>query len=95
MSQQALRDAGLTWFGEPRWTLTGLPAEYVGPLEIGFLTLGWVASLVVARRIAERDHPVRTTAAFLPWAAVATVILVAAAWTMAQPMAMRGSMMGM
>ena len=95
VSQQALRDAGLTWFGEPRWTLTGLPAEYVGPLEIGFLTLGWVASLVVARRIAERDHPVRTTAAFLPWAAVATVILVAAAWTMAQPMAMRGSMMGM
>ena len=62
---------------------------------IGFLTLGWVASLVVARRIAERDHPARTTAAFLPWAAVATVILVAAAWTMAQPMAMRGSMMGM
>lgn len=95
VTQQALRDLGLTWVGEPHWMLTGLPEEYVAPLEIGFLALGWVASLVVAFRIAERDHPARPAPAFLPWAAVATVVLAAAVWTMGQPMAMRGSMMGM
>lgn len=95
VTQQALLDAGLTLFGEPRWTLTGLPEEYVAPLEIGFLALGWVASLVVAHRIADREYPRRGTVAFLPWAVTATVILIASVWTMAQPMAMRGSMMGM
>jgi polyferredoxin len=95
VTQQALRDAGASWVGEPRWSLTGLPEEYVTPLEVGFLALGWMATLVVAYRIAQRDHPAHAGKAFVPWAVVATLILAAAAWTMSQPMAMRGSMMGM
>ena len=95
VTQQALLDAGTSWFGEPRWTWTGLPEEYVAPLEVGFLALGWMATLMVAHRIAQREHPAQTARAFGPWAFVATLILAVAAWTMSQPMAMRGSMMGM
>lgn len=95
VTQQALRDLGLSWIGEPNWMLTGLPEEYVAPLEVGFLLLGWVVSLVVAYRIAEREQPGVSAGAFRPWAVLLTLLLIVSIWTMMQPMAMRGAMMGM
>ena len=55
--------------GEPRWTLTGLPLAAVQPLELGFLLLGAIGSLVIAYRLAEEDSPKRPLRAFSPWAA--------------------------
>ena len=43
--------------GEPRWTLTGLPANIVLVIEIGFLLLGFAGSLMVIYGLAEDDSP--------------------------------------
>lgn len=92
--QDALSDAGLPLLGAPNWTLSGLPAALVYPLEMGFLGLGLLGSLLVAFRIAEREYPARTWPAFLPWAVVCILLWLAAMWLLAQPMEMRGTFLG-
>ena len=64
----------------------------VHPLELGFLSLGLLGSLLVAHRIAERDYPVRTARAFAPWAGLFLLLTAAALWLLYQPMEMRGAM---
>ena len=34
---ERVRESGMAFLGEPRWTLTGLPANIVQVIEIGFL----------------------------------------------------------
>ena len=70
VTQSALANLGWPILGEPRWTLTGLPANVVQVIEIGFLLLGFAGSLVVTHGLAEEDSPARPLRAFLPWAAV-------------------------
>lgn len=78
----------------PRWDLVGLPVRLVMPLELGFLGLGLLGSLLVAWKIAEREAPARTQAAFLPWAGLCLLLGGAALWLLSQPMEMRGSVLG-
>ncbi len=93
---------GSPLLGAPRWDLGALlPAAWLDPLEIGFLVLGWFGSLMVAYRLAEKDAArfsgdTRCVwCAFLPWAAMLTLLLASAIWLMGQPMEMRGMpMMG-
>jgi ferredoxin len=80
--------------GSPRWDLVGLPARLVYPLELGFLSLGLLGSLLVAWKIAEREAPARTTPAFLPWAGLCLLLGGAALWLLSQPMEMRGTFLG-
>jgi len=69
------------------------PAAGARPsLELGFLSLGLLGSLLVAHRIAARDYPVRTARAFVPWAGLFLLLTAAALWLLYQPMEMRGAM---
>ena len=92
--QQSFVDAGLPLFGAPAWQLTGIPQELVMPLELGFLGLGALGSLLAAYRIAEREYPERTTQAFVPWALLTVMLFAAAVWLLQQPMEMRGTFLG-
>jgi hypothetical protein len=93
VTQEALAAAGVPWLGAPSWRLTGLSPGLVHPLELGFLSLGLLGSLLVAYRIAERDYPVRAARAFAPWAGLFLLLATAAIWLLYQPMEMRGSSM--
>lgn len=97
VTQSALRDLGLPLLGAPRWDLRGIPLGLVAPLQQGFLVLGLVGSLLVASQIARREHPqldrVRRLA-FAPWAALLLLLWGTALWLLAQPMEMRGTMLG-
>jgi hypothetical protein len=86
--------AGTPLLGAPRWDLAALlPAAWLNPLELGFLGLGWFGSLLVAYRISEREAPERPWRAFVPWAVLLTLLLIAGIWLMGQPMEMRGTFM--
>lgn len=92
--QSAMLDLGQPWLGTPRWGLSGLSPGQAYPLELGFLALGLLGSLLVAYRIAERDYPARTARAFVPWAGLCLLLWLAAMWLLAQPMEMRGTVLG-
>jgi hypothetical protein len=92
--QAGFVDLGPAWFGTPDWTQGGLPTSVVHPLQVGFLALGLVGSLLVAYRIAARDHVSRTKRAFAPWAALSLLLWGSAMWLLAQPMEMRGTSLG-
>ncbi len=93
--QSAFADFGLPLLGPPAWHLGGLSPGWVHPLEMGFLGLGLLGSLLVAWRIAGREAPARAVAAFLPWAGLCLILWISAIWLMGQPMEMRGTMGGM
>lgn len=93
--QSAFADLGLPLLGKPAWQLGGLSPGWVHPLEMGFLGLGLLGSLLVAWRIAGREAPARAVAAFLPWAGLCLILWISAVWLMGQPMEMRGTMGGM
>jgi hypothetical protein len=84
--------AGTPLLGTPRWDLGPLlPAAWLYPLELGLLGLGWLGSLLVAYRLADREAERRAWAAFLPWAVLLSLLFAAAIWLMGQPMEMRGT----
>jgi ferredoxin len=87
--------ASLGWpiLGEPRWTLTGLPANAVQVIEIGFLVLGFAGSLAVTHGLAEEDSPAKPLQAFIPWAVVCALLFSASLWLIFQPMEMRATFM--
>lgn len=93
VTQSALANLGWNFLGDPYWTLTGIPVRFVQPIELCFIGLGFVGSLLVTRRLAEddcSDHPMR---AFVPWAVVCLLISLASVWLMYQPMEMRATLM--
>ena len=93
VTQNAIASLGTPLLGEPRWNLTGLPANVVQVIEIGFLVLGLAGSLVVTYGLAEEDAPDLPLRAFLPWATVCLILWCASMWLMFQPMEMRATMM--
>lgn len=83
---------GSPLLGTPRWALGPLlPMDWLYPLELGLLGLGWFGSLLVTFHLAMTDKPRRPWGAFLPWAVLATSLFLAAVWLMGQPMEMRGT----
>jgi hypothetical protein len=86
--------AGTAVLGAPQWQLGGLPEAYVFPLELGFLGLGLMGSLLVAWRIAWEFSPSAKKQAFAPWAAVLAILFASAYWILSQPMDMRGTFLG-
>jgi polyferredoxin len=92
--QDAVANLGWPLLGEPQWQLGGLPERIVTPLEIGFLGLGFLGSLIVAYRIAQREAPARARQAFAPWAALSGLLWLSALWLLSQPMEMRGVFLG-
>jgi polyferredoxin len=94
VTQSALVDVGWPVLGEPRWWLSGLGPNVVQLFEVGFITLGLLGSLLVAYSIAateEVDHPMGV---FSVWGALALMIAASAFWLLAQPMEMRGVVLG-
>ncbi|HEY6332506.1 MAG TPA: FesM, partial [Blastocatellia bacterium] len=94
VTQSAVADLGWPLLGTPRWTLTGFPPSVVHAFEIGFLGLGLVGSLLVSYRLAQSERQGSTLKIFIPWACLALVLWISAMWLMAQPMEMRGMLLG-
>ena len=92
--QSALAALGWPLLGPPQWTLTGIPSHAVYPMEIGFLGLGLVGSLLVSYRLAAEGDAPRPIPAFVPWAGLCVLLWIAAMWLMSQPMEMRGTFLG-
>ena len=92
--QEAMMQLGVGLFGEPLWGLRGVPPGLVTPTEWGLLGLGGLGSLMVARKIAEREYGRDAGAAFVPWAALVVILWISSIWLLQQPMEMRGMMMG-
>jgi hypothetical protein len=92
VTQSALIDlTGRPELGEPLWRWSGLRPGAVFPIQLGFLLLGTIGSLGVARGIAAHDEPGRPWRAAAPWLAIILLLACAAAWVLAQPMEMRGT----
>jgi ferredoxin len=92
--QGMLTDWGIPILGAPAWQLSGLPEQLVYPLELGFLSLGLLGSLLVTYRISFREYKARPWQAFIPWAVLCVVLFCAALWLLNQPMEMRGTFLG-
>jgi hypothetical protein len=90
--QNLLMDLGWLALEVPHWDLGPIvPTLWLFPLEVGVMGLGWFGSVLTAYRIAEREHPHHSWRAFLPWAGLLILLLLAGVWLMAQPMEMRGT----
>jgi ferredoxin len=93
VTQSAVASLGWSFLGEPRWTWTGLPANAVQVIEIGFLMIGFAGSLAVTHGLAEEDSPASPLRAFIPWATVCALLWIASLWLIFQPMEMRATLM--
>lgn len=93
--QSAAASTGLAFLGEPQWQLSGLPEAAIYPVELGFLGLGLLGSLLVSYRLAEEDTTTtRPKRVFALWSGLCVLLWVAALWLMSQPMEMRGTIGG-
>jgi ferredoxin len=92
VTQSAVQSAtGMSLLGAPLWQLGGLPERIVYPMELGFLGLGLLGSLLVCWRLARDYAPARPIGPFAPWAVVSLMLFATACWTLSQPMDMRGT----
>jgi len=92
--QSALASTGWPIMGAPMWGLGGLPQNAVYLMEMGFLGLGLLGSLLVIYRLAEEDHETHTRIVFSVWAGLCILLWVSAIWLLSQPMEMRGAFIG-
>ncbi|HJQ32037.1 MAG TPA: hypothetical protein VJ866_07660 [Pyrinomonadaceae bacterium] len=86
--------AGWPVLGEPAWHFTGLPERVVYPVELGFLGLGLLGSLLLTYRLSEDDAGARRGRVFAVWASLCVALWVSGLWLMSQPMEMRGTFLG-
>jgi ferredoxin len=96
-TQEYLADLGFPLFGVPAWSLGPVvPDSWLFPIEILFLELGLLVSLVTALRIGQREvgNGPRSLRAAAPWGALALILSIAGVWLLLQPMEMRGTLLG-
>lgn len=86
--------AGWPVLGEPAWHLTGLPERVVYPIELGFLGLGLLGSLLLTYRLAGDEAGARRGRVFAVWATMCVALWASGLWLMSQPMEMRGTFLG-
>ncbi|MBS1841683.1 MAG: FesM [Acidobacteria bacterium] len=94
VTQAALASTGVPILGGPFWTWTGMPTRFVQPIELGFLLLGFMGSLMVAHQFAQEDCAENPLRSFAPWFVVCAIVGAASVWLMFQPMEMRAMLMG-
>lgn len=72
----------------------GIAGEWLTNLELALLGIGLIGSLYIAYRIARSDGSRLPIAfgAFIPWAAMATILYLVGVWVLLEPMQMRGTM---
>jgi hypothetical protein len=92
--QSAVASTGWPILGAPMWGLGGLPERAVYPIELGFLGLGLLGSLLVVYRLAEEDPETHTGRVFSVWAGLCLLLWISALWLLSQPMEMRGAFLG-
>ena len=93
VSQSFLIDSGI-FLGEPQWQLGYIvPADWIFPIQLIFLYLGLLGTLVVGFQVALDHYQNRAVAlrVFLPWGGLSLLMFAAAIWIMFQPMEMRGT----
>ena len=80
----------------PNYGLAGLDptSPVLGMVEIGFLLLGFLFSLVVAQRVAIRRYGRLAMPALLPWSFLFLLMILFSVWVMGLPMEMRGVELG-
>ncbi len=94
VTQAALANVGVHMLGGPFWSWTGMPSRFVQPIELGFLLLGFMGSLLVAHHLAHEDCAERPVRSFAPWFVVCAIVGAASVWLLFQPMEMRAMLMG-
>lgn len=95
VTQNAIKElTGQYLFGDPMWQLGGLPERFVYPLELGFMGLGLLGSLLVTWRIANKQSSDNHVLIALPWFVLHFALFLSALWIMSQPMDMRGTFLG-
>jgi hypothetical protein len=94
-AQEYMAALGVPLLGPPSWSLGPLvPESWLFPIEMFFLELGLLASLVVAYRVARRDlgGGSRAIRAAFPWGVLAALLSGIGLWLLLQPMEMRGTL---
>ena len=86
--------AGWPVLGESAWHHTGLPERVVYPVELGFLGLGLLGSLLLTYRLAEEEPSAGRGRVFAVWATLCVALWASGLWLMSQPMEMRGTFLG-
>lgn len=94
VAQSAAAATGWPVLGEPAWHMTGLPERVVYPLELGFLGLGLLGSLLLTYRLAADEPGARRGRVFATWATLCVGLWASGLWLMSQPMEMRGTFLG-
>ena len=91
--QNFLLDHGITLLGDPNWALGGIDdMQLIGLIQTIALLGGFVASLVIAQRIAMRLYRRQSVAGLLPWALLFLLMIAAGMWLFNLPMEMRGTL---
>jgi hypothetical protein len=91
VTQAAAIDAfGWPALGEPLWSWVGVQPGSLLPLQVGLVILGACGSIGLLHAVAHRVHGARASRVSVPWAVLVALLAVAAMWTFAQPMEMRG-----
>jgi hypothetical protein len=95
--QSFLLARGFSWLGtKPDWSLSYLlPPEWIFPLQVASVMLGFFVALFVLAKIAYRAdiEPLDGLREMLPWALILLLMTIAALAVYNLPMEMRGSMM--
>lgn len=91
--QDFLLRHGIALLGEPNWSLSGIDdLKVIGLIQTIALLGGFVASLIVAQRIALRLYRRDSAAGLLPWALLFLLMLATGMWLFNLPMEMRGTL---
>jgi ferredoxin len=94
VTQSFLASLGFPLLGAPNWRLGGLPEASVYPIELGFLGLGLLGSLLVIYRLSEQDSAAHRGRVFTVWASLCVLLWLSGLWLLSQPMEMRGTFLG-